>query len=334
MATMRDVAAKAGVSMTTVSHVINQTRFVSEDLETRVREAIEELGYQPDHRARSLRRGNSETIAVVVSDVSNPFFPQVVRGIEDCARENGYSVLLTNTDENPELEGRNLDLMIERRVDGFIIAPTTNALPRLERVTSQSIPVVVIDRQIDMEIDQVFSDNEQAAYAATRALLELGHTKIGTIVELVGVASFDDRLAGYRRAMAEAGYESDLYVRQAGLELAGAYAAAKSLLSGPQPVTAIFGTNNLMTLGVLNYLKESGIGCPECVSVVGFDDPDWAVSFTPSITSIAQQPYEMGFQAASMLISRIEGDDSPARRVCLPCELRIRESSGECREKE
>lgn len=327
---MREVAEYAGVSITTVSHVINQTRFVSEELADRVSEAIRKLEYRPDQRARSLRTGSTETLAALVSDISNPFFPKVVRGIEDCARESGYSVLLSNTDESAETERVNLSTMLERRVDGFIVAPSIGDSDALENLIRHGTPVVLIDRPDDLPVDQVYSENERGAYEATKHLIDLGHTRIGIVAEIADIPSFRSRVVGWKKALVQAGlspHTGDL--RQAGLEVEGAYAAAKRLLSGSDPVSAIFSTNNLMTLGVFRYLKDAGISCPQVVSVVGFDDPDWASAFSPAITSVAQQPYEMGYKATELLLERIKGNTSPPKTICLLCELRIRESTGQ-----
>lgn len=328
MATMRDVAEHAGVSLTTVSHVINGTRFVSEDLVVRVREAVAELNYQPDRRARSLRRGRSETIAVVISDVGNMFFSEIIRGVEDRVLESGYDVMLCNTGEDPSVEERNLAMMAEQRVDGFVVAPTLEGVRTLEPLVSQGTPLVVVDRPVTLPVDQVFSGNERGGYEAARHLVELGHRRIGAIVEISGIRSFDDRIRGWRRGLADAGIEvRDGDVRQAGLEIEGAEMATKALLGTADRVTAIFSSNNLMTLGILRHLKTAGLRYPEDVSLVGFDDPPWASSFYPGITSVAQQPFEMGYQAADMLVRRIEGNSSPPEQVCLECTLRVRESS-------
>jgi len=328
---MREVAERAGVSITTVSHVINQTRFVSEDLAKRVRDAIDELSYHPDQRARSLRMGKSETIAMLVTDIVNPFFPAVVRGSEDCAREHGYSLILCNTDEDPSQEELYVSLMMERRVDGFLVAPSMRPETALRTLVERAVPLVIIDRRSSLDVDQVYSDNEAGAYEATKHLIDLGHRRIGAIVELEGVPTFDDRVRGWKRALEEAGIVAEAgWLRQAGLEVAGAAAAAAKLVGEPRRVTAMFTTNNLMTLGALEFLKSAGLHCPEDVSLVGFDDPNWAASFNPAITSVAQEPYEMGYRGAELLIKRIEGDESPPTNVCLECSLRIRESSGEC----
>jgi len=328
MATMRDVALHAGVSVTTVSHVLNGTRFVSKDLEARVKQAVEKLAYQPDRRARSLRLGRSETIAVIVSDIGNTFFSTIVNGIEDRFLGSGYGVLLCNTGEDATVEERCISMMEEQRVDGFIVAPTLKGEETLFPLSQQGIPLVVVDRPLNLEVDQVFSDNEQGGYDAARHLLALGHRRLGIIVEIAGIRSFDDRLAGWRRALDEASIairHGD--VRQAGLEVEGAASATKELLDGPDPVTAIFGSNNLMTMGILKHLKAARIECPQEISIIGYDDPPWAESFRPALTSIAQQPFEMGYQAAEMLVNRIEGDTSPPKHVCLDCELRVRESA-------
>jgi len=328
MATMKEVAELAGVSITTVSHVINETRFVSDDLGERVRKAIQELSYQPDQRARSLRVGKSDTIAMLVTDIQNPFFPAVVRGSEDCAREHGYSLILCNTDEDPSQEELYVSLMMERRVDGFLIAPSIRPEHTLQALVDQSSPLVIIDRPCSLPVDQVFSDNENGAYQATKYLVELGHTRIGAIVELEGIPTFDDRVRGWRRALEEAGISIESgWLRQAGLEVEGAATAAGKLLQGERRVTAVFATNNVMTLGMLEHLKETTLACPKDVSLVGFDDPEWAASFNPAITSIAQQPYEMGYRGVELLIQRIAGDSGKPKKICLECNLRVRESS-------
>lgn len=328
MITMKEVAERAGVSITTVSHVINKTRFVSDELAKRVNRAIEELDYRPHQLAQSLRRGRTQTIAVLVSDIVNPFFPQVVRGAEDSAKEHGYSLILCNTDEDPQTESFYVSLMIDRRVDGFIIAPSMAPEASLKLLVKKKIPLVAIDREIDtLSIDEVYSDNINGAYEATKYLISLGHRRIGLIMELEGIRSFDDRKAGWERALKEHGLSatSEL-VQQAGLEIEGAAEAARYLVEGPPQATAIFATNNLMTLGVLRYIKNHNMSCPMDLSVLGFDDPEWAASFNPSITSVAQQSYEMGYKACDLLVARIQGQTSESSTVKLNCELRVRES--------
>ncbi len=328
MATMREVAEKASVSITTVSHVLNGTRFVSDELAKRVRQAVVELDYQPDQRARGLRKGLSETIAVVVSDIGNPFFPGVVRGAEDCARERNYSLILCNTDEDPEREDVSVSLMLERRVDGFLIAPSSAAAATLRRLDGCGTPFVVIDRPFeDFEIDQVYSNNKEGARQAISFLINQGHKRIGIIVEMESIATFRDRVQGWREAHEAAGLPCDEnLIWEAGLKSEGSQEATRHLMEQMSPATAVFATNNLMVLGVLKYLRETGRTCPEDLSVLGFDDPGWARSWNPALTVVAQDQYRMGYTAMSLLLKRIVTGNSRHERVVLPCELMIRES--------
>ncbi|MBS3735648.1 LacI family DNA-binding transcriptional regulator [Candidatus Bipolaricaulota bacterium] len=331
MATMKDVAKLADVSVTTVSHVINGTRYVSPELTGRVNRAIEELDYHPDPLAQGLSKGESQTIALVVSDIVNPFFPQVARGVEDCVREHEFSLILSNTDENANQESQNISLLESKRVDGFVISPTGGGGENIQPLIEKDLPVVCIDRELpEVTVDQVFSDNREGGYKAIQHLIDRGHENIGIILESTEIASFKHRLEGYKDALKDHGIEiEEEYIKKSGLEVEGAYASTESLLSDHPEVTAIFSTNDLMTEGVLRYFKEHEVKCPEDIALVGFDDPEWAASFNPSITSIAQQPYEMGYQAAHLLFEEIEGTEKARtpRKIELDTELRIRESS-------
>lgn len=331
MATMKDVAKLADVSVTTVSHVINGTRYVSPELTNRVNGAIEELDYHPDPLAQGLSKGKSQTIALVVSDIVNPFFPHVARGVEDCVREHKFSLILSNTDENPAQESQNLSLLKSKRVDGFIISPTGEGKNNIEPLLEEGLPVVCIDRKLsELKVDQVYSNNREGGYKATQHLIDQGHKNIGIILELTDITSFAHRLEGYKEALRENGIEiKEGYIRKAGLEVEGASASTKSLLEDHPEVTAIFSTNDLMTEGVLSYFKQKNVKCPEEIALVGFDDPEWAASFNPSITSVAQQPYEMGYQAAQLLFEQIEknGEERHPRKIELDSNLKIRESS-------
>ncbi len=331
MATMKDVARLADVSITTVSHVINGTRYVSPELTERVNTAIEELSYHPDPIAQGLSKGKSQMIALMVSDISNPFFPHIARGVEDYTREKEFNLILSNTDENSQQERQNISLLKSKRVDGFIISPTDEGHEELRELLYEKIPLVIIDRKMeDLEIDQVYSDNRDGGYQATQHLVDRGHKDIGIILEYSGISSFNERLEGYKKALADNGIKvrQDL-IRQAGMEVEGAYETARTLLNENPEVSAIFSTNDLMTEGILLYFKEVGVRCPEEVALVGFDDPNWAASFNPAITAVAQQPYEMGYQAAKLLFEQLRGEGEPRkpRILELKTELKIRESS-------
>ncbi len=219
MATMKDVAKLADVSVTTVSHVINDTRYVSPELTQRVNEAIEELNYRPDPLAQGLSKGKSQTIALVVSDIVNPFFPQVARGVEDCVRENEYSLILTNTDENPDQEKHTISLLQSKRVDGFIISPTRSGIDNLKSLLNEGFPIVCIDREVpELQVDQVYTNNRKGAYEATEHLIKQGHEKIGIILELTEISSFSERVEGYKKALQDHSIEiNEDYIKKAGL---------------------------------------------------------------------------------------------------------------------
>lgn len=331
MATIKDVAKFADVSITTVSHVINDTRYVSPELTERVNEAIRELNYRPDPIAQGLSKGKSQTVALVVSDIVNPFFPKVARGVEDCVRENEFSLILSNTDENPDQEKRNLSLLQSKHVDGFIISPTSKGGKNLEPLLDDDLSVVCIDRKLPQtKVDQVYSNNKKGAYEATNHLIEQGHENIGIILESTDILSFANRLEGYKEALHHHSINlKEDYIKKSGLEVEGACVSTKSLLEENPEITAIFSTNDLITEGVLRAFKEENVKCPEEMALVGFDDPGWAASFTPSITSVAQQPYEMGYQAATLLFKKIrnEVNRNGSEKIELDTELKIRESS-------
>jgi LacI family transcriptional regulator len=324
--TIKDVAQLAGVSVTTVSHVINGTRYVSEELRTRVENAVEHLGYHPNFVGRTLRKGRSYSIALLLSNLANPFFPQVARGIKDKAFEQGYSVVFCGTDEDPQEEAMYLDLLSSKRMDGLIVVPTQqwkgNLLPLVER----GLPLVVIDRRVDLPVDQVYSNNVQGAYQATGYLIELGHRRIGIILGVLEITSITDRLAGYREALQDHRIKVDEgLIAEGGLQVQDGYKAAERLLKNG--VSAIFSTNNLMTLGLLHCLRDQNIKCPQEVSVVGFDDADWATTFSPRLTVVAQQPYEMGRWAVQLLFERIHGQRKEPRKIILDTHLIVREST-------
>lgn len=330
MTTMKDVARLADVSVTTVSHVINGTRYVSPELKERVNTAIEELNYHPDPLAQGLSKGKSQTMALMVSDITNPFFPQVARGAEVCTSSKDFSLILSNTDEDPTQEAHNLSLFQSKRVDGFIISPTSEWENNLQQLLDNGIPTVVIDRKLPAEVDQVYSDNLKGGYEATQHLIEQGHENIGIILEFGDLPSFTDRLKGYKKALRDNGIKvQEDYIKRSGLEIEGAYASVQSLIDNYPELTAIFSTNDLITEGVLRFFKDHEIKCPRDIALVGFDDPEWAASFNPGITSVAQQPHEMGYKAAKLLFEQIEGqiESREPKSIELNINLKIRESS-------
>lgn len=349
---IREVAQKAGVSTATVSHVINGTRFVSNETRQKVLTAIESLQYQPSAIARSLATNITQTIGLVVSDVTNPFFTRLARSVEDTFIQQGYHTIFCNTDENPAREEEYLRLLLARQIDGLIITPTGVYSPRLEQMLAAEVPIVLVDRGTPgLNVPLVEVNNESGGYQATRYLLSLGHTRIGVMQGLETISTQVDRTNGYRRALHEAGVAVDesLIVRAdthyltnqvhtppnsfdsppvdlSNLQMTpNAFTALHHLLDMPERPTAIFITNNQMMLGALHALRERGLTCPDDISIVCFDDPDWAALFSPPLTVIRQPTYQLGEIAANLLLQMIDKkvEHYPAP---LPVELVTRES--------
>jgi len=334
IATIKDVAKDAGVSIATVSHVINSTRHVSEELTTRVRESLAKLDYHPDCVARSLRTQRTHSIGLIVSDISNPFFSVLVRGAEDAAAERGYSVIISNTDEDLEKERLYVNVFRQRRIDGLLIAPTGKVDEDLQFLTTSGIPFVFVDRKIEgVRASAVLSDNIQGAYAAMQYLIEYGHRRIGIILGLEGVSTSEERYRGYQSALRDAGLteEKDLVVR-GDFRIAGGIRACYELLDLPDPPTAIFSLNNLTAIGVLCAIRERGLRFPDDISVISFDSPWWMDRvMSPSLTYVKQEPYTIGREAMQMLARSIESGGSEEQEpieeiVRIPTQLEIRES--------
>lgn len=331
MVTIRDVAERAEVSVATVSHVINGTRKVAPDTAARVRRAMEELDYQPNAVAQSLRTRTTHVIGVLVSDITNQFFATLVRGAEDAAVAAGYSVIVCNSDEDPSKEDSYVRLLLRRKMDGLLIAPVRDgASPAVQELTERRMPFVFIDRKTaGVSVDAVLSDNVGGAYRATRHLIERGHRRIGIVLGIPEATTTEERLAGYRQALEQAGvpFSEDL-VAWGGYRIEGGRQAAVQLLSRPDSPTAIFSTNNLMTVGVLQELFNRGIKIPEGMAVVGFDDLEWAELVHPSLTVVAQRPYEMGHRAVELLLERLGSRGREEHtEVRIGVELKIRRST-------
>ncbi len=327
-ATIRDVARLAGVSVATVSATVNGSAYVSPELQDRVHKAIAEVGYHPDGIARSLRKRATQTVGLIISDITNPFFTALVRGVEDAAHARGYAVILCNTDEQLDKERAYLRLLRSRRVDGVIMAPAGAA--DVYRVFLEvRTPIVFIDRRVPtVPADTVVVDNVGGARQAVEHLLSLGHRRIGAITGLPHISTTHERLQGYRQALASAGIATDPeLVREGYSRLDGGYRAAHALLGQPRRPTAIFATNNLMCIGLMRAVMERGLRCPEDLSVACFDDFEWASVFRPRLTTVAQPTYEMGARSVELLFGRLDGTaPSRPREVVLSPTLMVRES--------
>jgi LacI family transcriptional regulator len=313
---MRDVAQRAGVSVTTVSHVINGTRFVSPELQGRVLEAMKALRFRPNMLARSLRLKETRIIGLLVPDNVNPFFAQVSRVVEDAGFEAGYSVILCNCDGKLEKELAYVDLLSAKQVDGIIFIATGGDKQIVDLLREIGIPFVMADRQVESaDVDIVLVDNFQGGYQATRHLLALGHRRIGCITGPHEATPSADRVRGYRAALAESGFdeEEDLIVtgdfRHDGGEL-----AMLQLLDLAEPPTAVFACNDLMAIGALSALWSRGLRVPENISLIGFDDIPEARLTIPPLTTVAQPIAEIGKRATEMLIERASSQAPISRR--------------------
>jgi LacI family transcriptional regulator len=311
-----------------VSRVLSGRRNVDPELSKRVQAAVVELGYRPNGVARNLRRASTNLWAALISDIENPFFTSLVRGLEDVAQTEGYSVVLCNSDEDPAKESAYVHAVLTEQMAGVVISPsgsTDSVLPLHQAGT----PMVLIDRHLDgIEVDTVLVDNEYGATEACRHLIEGGYRRIGCITGPRRVSTAMDRLSGYRAALRDGNvrFERNL-VRHADFREAGGYAAMATLLDLPEPPEALFVANNLMTVGALECLAARGLRAPDDIAVVGFDDIPWADLVVPSLTTVAQPTYELGRTAGQLLKDRIGNPKRPPSLVTLRTELHVRATS-------
>ncbi len=336
MSTISDVAKRAGVSAMTVSRAINGTGYTSSETRARVEAAVEELGYVPNALARQLRSKRTKTIALVVSDISNPFFTTIARGVEDVAASHGFSVMYCNTDESATEEERYLRVLIERQVDGVLLVPARSSGESFRLLKRHRLPVVVLDRRVARRVDTVRCDSEAGAHALAHHLVELGHRDIAVLTGARTISTSVDRVAGCRRALDEAGLEfPDARILFGGFMFgrsnqADGHRMTLQVLDSPGPLpTALFCANNFIAFGAIRALRERGLHVPEDMSVVAFDDlPEEWVS-DPFLTCAAQPAYDIGHRGAELLLGQISGArELTGQAVVLPFQLIIRRSSG------
>lgn len=336
MATIYDVAERAQVSVATVSHVLNRTRYVLPQTERRVRAAAEALRYRPNHLARSLRRRETHTIGLLVPDNANPFFADVARAVEDAGFAKGYNVFLCNSDMSEAKYAAYADALLAKQVDGLILVSselisTSHGTDPLERIVDARVPVVVVDRKIDddLPVGQVLIDNEGGGYLAGQYLASLGHRRIGAITGPSNLTPFRRREDGFRRALTEAGLQlaTESIVQKDMLGYRDGAEAMRELLRRSPGITAVFAFNDMMAIGAIAELRRAGLGVPDDVSVIGFDDIAQASTAYPTITTIAQPKAEMGRASVGLLLDRISaGDGQASTSLCLSTKLVERDS--------
>jgi LacI family transcriptional regulator len=316
MATIYEVAARAGVSPATVSRVFNG-QSVSEPKTLAVRAAAEELNFVPDRTARRLRKGSSEIIALVIPDIENPFYTALARGVEDRAQQSGYSVVLCNTDDDPNKELRYLEIAASESMAGVILSPASDEAD-LSAIVSLGRPVVAVDRTTPYPVDTVRVDNRAAGVAATDALFAAGYRRVACIAGPVGIESTEERLLGWRRAVTRHRMDdAELYVEHGNFRVDGGRAAMASLLAREPAPDSVVATNNLMAVGALQVLAENGLS-PERFGVAVVGDLPFLID-PSAITQVPLPARQLGMTAAEMLLDRIAGDRQPLRTV----ELRV-----------
>lgn len=329
LATIKDVAKEAGVSVATVSRTINKVDRVSPGVRERVLAAAESLSYRPNAVARSLRARNTRTLGLVIPNIKNPFFTQVARAIEDAARERGYSLILGNTDENPEKEAEYLNVLLEKQVDGLIVSPARATSSQLEELSWNRVPVVFLDRYVQgIEAPVVRADGRRAVDELVEYLVGFGHEDLAIISGPAETVPGRERLDAFVKGAGERNVPVDeKRIKIGDFRRESGFKAMREMLSLDEPPTAVFAANNLMALGALQALKRAGMRAPEDISFASFDDVSWFELVDPPITAIAQPVSELGTAVAEMLPALVEGDK--VESVILGAELVVRESCGE-----
>lgn len=327
-ATIKDVAIRAGVSKTTVSHVLNVTRFVEEETRQKVLQAIQELNYRPNAVARSLTTKRTGTVGIVVSDISNPFFGELLLGVEEVLRPQNYALIICNTNETLEYEAHYLNLLLNQRVDGIIAAATSQPWVELSNAEVQHTPIVFVDRTFkDLQDFYVGVDNKNGAYQGTQHLIRCGYRKIGILAGLDRLSTMRERLDGYCQALRDAGLPvNNEWIIPSQLSVEGGRQAMRKLFCQADSPEAVFINNNLLALGALLEMGELNLRCTEDVGIVSFDDHPWAAVSCPPLTVVRQPTRKLGQVSAEMILARINNQPVPEKRIILDCEIVERQS--------
>ncbi len=332
MTTIYDIAKKAGVSPATVSRVLNNKPGLKESTRQKVLQIAKELNYSPNYLARSLKKQRTDTIALIVSDITNPFFTTLARGVEDKASQNGFNVIFCNTDEDIEKEKAYLELMLQRRVDGILIASCSDG-KTFSLFCKKNVPLVLVDRRVNNpNLDCVTGDNEEGAYQLTRHLIEThGIKKIAILSGPLTLSTSRERIQGYQRALREFNIAIPKNYTVIGTykEDFGYRATLEFLKKEGSKIEAIFAGNNFIAVGVIRAARDVGIRVPGDLALVTFDDFEFASSLFPFLTAAKQPAYTMGSLACEFLLQRIRGERIKERReVVLKPEILIRRSCG------
>jgi LacI family transcriptional regulator len=329
VARIKDVAAQAGVSVATVSRVLNNNPSVTEETRNRVYDAMAALNYRPNAVARSLRTEATKTLGLIIGDILNPFFTELARAVEDEAREAGYTVVIGNADERANQQDHYVRTLLEQRVDGLIICPTAEVTPLVEEVSRSGLPLVFLDRTLPgIDVPSVRADGTQAIMELIAHLRTLGHRRIAFISGPGILSTGRERTQAFLAAAAREGLEiPEEYVQAGDFRAASGQALTSALLDLPEPPEAIFLGDNLMSLGALDEIRRRGLRIPDDIVLASFDDVPWFAHVDPPITAISQPTAELGRRAVRVILDALRGN--PAESVVLPATLVVRESCGE-----
>lgn len=326
MSTLADVAKLAGVSHMTVSRYFNNPTVVSPQTQERVRKAVEELGYMPNEIARSLAKGNTKVISLIITDITNSFFTTLARGVEDEAQKQDYIITLGNTDEDIQIEQRYLSAIASRQVDGVIITPAPGSEHNLQLLEDRQIPAVLVDREIPAaNFDIVRGDTFKGAQKLVEHLFDQGYEKIAFIGGSARASSLEHRLAGYRETMEHAAIPPIVHLGD--FTQASGKQIVRELIASEELPDALIAANNLVAVGVLSVLREEGFSVPEDVALACFEDLELASTIDPFLTVVRQPSYEIGKTAMTLLLERIRNYEGPPRKKILPTDLIIRRST-------
>ncbi|MGI8315920.1 LacI family DNA-binding transcriptional regulator [Halobacillus mangrovi] len=328
---IKDVAALSGVSTATVSHVINQTRFVAEETTAKVTDAMKQLNYSPNSIARSLRSQKSKTIGLLIpvkrADTSNFFFMTIAHGIEHQLKKHGYHLILSNSNEDLDMEKKQLEVFHSQLIDGLIMAPTAEDHTYLSEYLPDDYPTIFIDRKpASYNGDCILVDNAKGTYEAIQHLIDKGHKKIGYISGPLGLTTSDERYEGYRKALNDNGIDVDESLVKIG---EASYHFGERLtdeLLDESDMTALFIANNVMTIGSMITLQNRDVNIPDELAVIGFDDYEWTKVTKPALSVIKQPAFELGEKAAEVLLNRLKNPKEPFQEYRLPTTLKIRGS--------
>ena len=327
--TINDVAERAGVSKSTVSHVLNNTRYVEEDTRKRVLQVISTLGYRPSAVARSLTTKRTNTIGVIVADATDNFFGDILRGLSSILGTTDYSIIVCNTEQRLDREEHYLNLLLQQRVDGIIAMATSQHWEVLSQAETKHLPLVFVDRMFEGMNDRPFVavNNEVGAYIGTSHLIECGHHQIGILAGALHLSTMRERLAGFRRALRDHGLpEHEAWIIASQLTVEAGYEAARHILTQPEHPEALFLNNSLLSLGTLSALRDLRLTCPEDISLVGFDDHPWAAVSRPPLTVVRQPAYQLGRKAAELMLALLNDTPPLEQRFTYDCELIVRQS--------